>query len=56
MAAMLDDADKESPALDPPDPGRVYRNYLATCRRLGVKPVPRESLTVCGGDVPELAS
>ncbi len=24
-----------------PDPDRVYRNYLETCRRLGVEPVPR---------------
>jgi len=27
---------------DLPDADRVYRNYLATCRRLGINPVPRE--------------
>ena len=30
----------DSAPCDPPDPGRVYRNYLRTCRRLGVEPVP----------------
>ena len=25
-----------------PEMARVYRNYLLTCRRLGVAPVPRE--------------
>ena len=30
------------PAFDPPDAERVYRNYLETCRRSGVEPVPRE--------------
>ena len=24
-----------------PDADQVYRNYLATCQRLGVEPVPR---------------
>src|SRR5437588_4208041 len=38
---MLDDADKDAPEFDPPDPEGVYRNYVATCRRLGVEPVPR---------------
>ncbi len=33
--AMFDPADA-------PDPERVYLNYLETCRRLGVEPVPRE--------------
>lgn len=28
--------------FDPPDPDRVYRNHLETCRHLGVEPVPRE--------------
>ena len=40
--AMLDDADKDTPEFDPPDAERVYRNYVETCRRLGVEPVPRE--------------
>jgi hypothetical protein len=39
---MLDDADKDSAAFDPPDPDNVYRNYLVTCRRLGVTPTPRD--------------
>jgi len=34
---MLDDAR----AFDPADPKRVYRNYVETCGRLGVEPVPR---------------
>lgn len=38
---MLDDS-HDAPAFDPPDPDCVYRNYLRTCRRLGVKPVPRD--------------
>lgn len=40
--AMLDDGGNDAPGLDPPDPQRVYANYLRSCRRLGVKPVPRE--------------
>ena len=32
----------DAPAFDPPDPESVYRNYLRTCRRLNVQPVPRE--------------
>ena len=40
--AMPDDADRDAPAFDLPDLERVYRNYLATCRRLGVKPTPRD--------------
>ena len=36
---MPDDAANEPPALDP---DRVYRNYLETCRRLGVTPTPRD--------------
>ena len=27
---------------DAPDPDRVYRNYLETCRHRGIEPVPRE--------------
>jgi hypothetical protein len=27
---------------DAPDLDHVYRNYLESCRRLGVEPVPRE--------------
>ena len=30
------------PALDPPDADLVYRNYLETCKLLGIDPVPRE--------------
>ena len=40
--AMLDDADRDAPGLDPPDPEGVYRNYLRTCKKLGVRPVSRE--------------
>jgi len=39
---MLNDADKESPAIDPPDAERVYRNYLERCKRLGIEPVLRD--------------
>lgn len=39
---MLDDADEDAPAFDPPEPDRVYRYYLETCRRAGVEPVPRD--------------
>ncbi len=28
------------PRLDAPDADAVYFNYLATCRRLGVEPMP----------------
>ena len=28
--------------LNPPDPERVYRNYLAQCRRLGVTSAPKD--------------
>ena len=31
-----------APKMDPPDPERVFRNYVAQCRRLGIKPVQRE--------------
>ena len=31
-----------APKMDPPDPERVYRNYVAQCRRLGVTPTPRD--------------
>lgn len=27
---------------DAPNPELVYLNYLETCRRLGIEPVPRE--------------
>ena len=41
--AMLDDADKDAAAVDPPiSADRVYANYLRTCRRLGVEPVPHD--------------
>jgi len=39
---MLDEPSKDAPAFDPLDVERVYRNYLETCRRLGIDPVPRE--------------
>ena len=39
---MLDDADSDAPAFDPPDADRVYRTYVETCKRLGVEPVPRD--------------
>lgn len=32
----------DAPELDPPDPDRVYRNYVESCRRFGVEPVPYE--------------
>ena len=32
----------DTPELGSPIPDRVYRNYLAQCRRLRIKPVPRE--------------
>jgi hypothetical protein len=28
--------------FDPPDADLVYRNYLETCRRAGIEPVPRD--------------
>ena len=39
---MAEDADSEVPAYVPPDADRVYRNYVETCRRLGVEPTPRD--------------
>ena len=39
---MLADADKDAHRFDPPDVDRVYRNYVETCRRLGVESVPRD--------------
>jgi len=38
---MIDDDAIEIP-FEPPDPDLTYRNYLETCRRSGVEPVPRE--------------
>ena len=38
---MIDD-DAIEIQFDPPDPDRVYRNYLETCRRAGVTPVSRD--------------
>ena len=29
-------------AADPPNANRVYRNYLLSCRRQGIEPVPRK--------------
>ena len=34
-----DDDDDDIPELDQPDADSVYRNYLITCRRLGVTAV-----------------
>jgi hypothetical protein len=39
---VVDDAERDAPELDPPDAESVYRNYVETCRRLGVEPVPRD--------------
>lgn len=39
---MLDDADEDGPAFDPPDTDSVYARYLETCRRVGVEPMPRD--------------
>jgi len=39
---MLADADNV-PVFDPPDPELTYVRDLETCRRAGVKPVPRDS-------------
>jgi hypothetical protein len=33
----------DAAVFDPPDPDRVYRNYVAQCRRLGVTPLPAPS-------------
>ena len=41
IRAMRDDA-SPVPELDPPDPERIYRNYVAQCRRMGVTPAPRD--------------
>ena len=35
-------ADDDARESNPPDPERVYRNYVAQCRRLGVTPTPRD--------------
>ena len=35
---MIDDVDSEPPVSDLPNPARVYRDYLVTCRRMGVTP------------------
>ena len=34
--------DRDAPGVDPPDPDRVYGNYVAQCRRMGVTPTPRD--------------
>ena len=40
---MVAEPKEETPfASDPPNPNRVYRNYLEACRRQGIEPVPRE--------------
>ena len=33
---------RDADAADLPIPDRVYRSYRRTCRRLKIKPVPRE--------------
>lgn len=35
-------AEDKALEVGPPDADTVYRNYLETCRRAGVEPVPRE--------------
>lgn len=35
-------ANDDAPEVDLPDPDQVYRNYVESCRRCGVKPVSRE--------------
>jgi hypothetical protein len=37
--------DEDAPA-DLPNPARVYRDYLLTCRRLGITPTPPERAKV----------
>ena len=37
----VDDANNDAPEFDLPDADSVYAQYLETCRRLGVEPVPR---------------
>ena len=39
---MLDDTTRDAPTFDPPEADEVYALYLETCKRPGVKPVPRE--------------
>jgi len=36
----------DTSAFHPPDPQRVYRNYVAQCRRMGVTPTPRDRAKV----------
>ena len=40
--AMLDDADNDAPAADPPNADSVYRGYIRSCKKLGIRSVPRE--------------
>ena len=40
MAPMPDDASPVPELIA--DPERVYRNYVAQCRRMGITPTPRE--------------
>ncbi len=42
IMAPMPDAASPVPELDPPDPERVYRNYVAQCRRMGITPTPRD--------------
>ena len=39
---MLDDGDNDASGIVPRDPSSVYRSYLRTCKRLGVRPVLRD--------------
>jgi hypothetical protein len=54
--AMLDDAERDAPAFDPPDADAVREEYLETCRRMGVKPVPRERALGLIGEWTEVLS
>jgi hypothetical protein len=38
---MRNRAEVDSAAFDSPDPDQVYLNYLDSCQRKGIEPVPR---------------
>jgi hypothetical protein len=42
----MTDADNGPPDIDAPNPARVYRNYLLTCRRMGITPTSPERAKV----------
>ena len=37
---MAQTGPRNSAAFDSPDPDQVYQNYLDSCRRQGIEPVP----------------